>query len=86
MENLFLHLMQAQNNIMKWLSYTVMGCKEDYIDIENVYVPNMRDYLIKDEEVLKLDENSISNIVLPENISENDEYLIIAKSWLGLPK
>ena len=72
-------LMQAQNNIMKWLSYTVMGCKEDYIDIENVYVPNMRDYLIKDEEVLKLDENSISNIVLPENISENDEYINIAK-------
>ena len=72
-------LMQAQNNIMKWLSYTVMGCKEDYIDIENVYVPNMRDYLIKDEEVSKLDENSISNVVLPENISENDEYINIAK-------
>ena len=76
-------LMQAQNNIMKWLSYTVMGCKEDYIDIENVYVPNMRDYLIKDEEVSKLEENSISNIVLPENINENDEYLNIAKSWIG---
>ena len=72
-------LMQAQNNIMKWLSYTVMECKEDYIDIENVYVPNMRDYLIKDEEVSKLDENSISNVVLPENISENDEYINIAK-------
>ena len=39
----------------------------------------MRDYLIKDEEVSKLEENSISNIVLPENINENDEYLNIAK-------
>ena len=72
-------LMQKQNNIMKWLSYTVKGCKEDYIDIENIYVPNMQDYLIRDEEVTQLQEDSLSNIVPPQDIKESDEYINIAK-------
>ena len=72
-------LMQKQNNIMKWLSYTVKGCKEDYIDVENIYVPNMQDYLIRDEEVTQLQEGSLSNIVPPQDIKESDEYINIAK-------
>lgn len=72
-------LMQKQNNIMKWLSYTVKGCKEDYIDVENIYVPNMQDYLIKNEEVTQLQEDSLSNIVPPQDIKESDEYINIAK-------
>lgn len=75
--------MQKQNNIMKWLSYTVKGCKEDYIDVENIYVPNMQDYLIRDEEVTQLQEGSLSNIVPPQDIKESDEYINIAKSWIG---
>ena len=39
----------------------------------------MQDYLIRDEEVTQLQEDSLSNIVPPQDIKESDEYINIAK-------
>ena len=72
-------LMQAQKSILDWLSYTVKECKEDYINVENVYIPNMQEYLIKDEVITQNSEDSFSNIIMPEDIKENDEYINIVQ-------
>lgn len=71
--------MQKENSIMKWLSYTVSRCNEDYIDVQNVYIPEMASYFINIDEDKKTYDIGRKNISLSENIPENEDYIDLAK-------